>query len=84
MLEREFRDTLDAATTCPGCGREIQVAQQDWRVAPFKPQPGQWVAVCFVHCPHCPWKKAAAAGSSEEAHVAAQAIRSQLLKAMGV
>lgn len=83
MTEEEFRGTLDASTKCPGCGTEICLTHMDWKVAPFHPEKGEWIGVCFVQCPNCPWKKAAAAGSSERAHVAAQSIRSKVLKAIG-
>ena len=84
MSENEFRESLEASTLCPGCGRAISVSRDTWRVGASKDEPGEWVAVAVVQCPVCPWKKAAAAGSSEKAHAAAQAIRSQLLRAIGI
>jgi hypothetical protein len=84
MSENEFRDSLDGSTLCPGCGFEIPVSRDSWHVGASKDEPGEWVAVVVVQCCACPWKKAAAAGSSHKAHEAAQAIRSQLLRAIGV
>lgn len=95
MTEYEFRDTLDSSTTCPGCGTEILILREQWRVGPHTPGGGDsggrrsrrasaWIGLCVVQCPNCPWKKAAAAGSTQKAHEAAQAIRSQLLRALGL
>lgn len=82
MNEQEFRATLHTEVPCV-CGVVLPVPSENWRVGPFQAQPGEWMGVCFVKCLACQTMRAAAAGTSDKAHEAAQAIRSQVMRALG-
>jgi hypothetical protein len=77
MGSDEFYSTLDRHVACSACAKVI--SGLEWSIAPVGID---WMGICICRCPVCSLLMVAAAGSSEVAHVQAQATRSKLMSAV--